>query len=99
MRSCLRHLKKQLDDKDRASKAAVCADVVEEVKALFAANPKTPIIVQELKAYSNTKASLLIIFIVLKLFCLIMPRMVVSCSKQNGVVVTVVIWWRYLVQI
>ncbi|XP_021935281.1 alanine--tRNA ligase, cytoplasmic isoform X2 [Zootermopsis nevadensis] len=56
MRSCLRHLKKQLDDKDRASKAAVCADVVEEVKALFAANPKTPIIVQELKAYSNTKA-------------------------------------------
>jgi D-ribose pyranose/furanose isomerase RbsD len=59
MRSNLKRLKKQLDDKDRASKAAVSADVVEEVKALLAANPKAPVIVGELKAYSNTKVSLL----------------------------------------
>jgi hypothetical protein len=71
MRSNLKHLKKQLDDKDRASKAAVCADVVEEVKALFVANPKSPVIVRELKAYTNTKVSLLIICIVWDLFCFI----------------------------
>jgi hypothetical protein len=81
MRSNLKHLKKQLDDKDRASKAAVCADVVEEVKALFAANPKAPIIVRELKAYSNTKVSLFVIFIVWDVFCFITLRMIVSCTK------------------
>ncbi|PNF25968.1 Alanine--tRNA ligase, cytoplasmic [Cryptotermes secundus] len=56
MRTNLKHLKKQLDDKDRASKAEVTAKVLEEVKALLAGNPKAPVIVQELKAYSNAKA-------------------------------------------
>lgn len=56
MRSNLKCLKKQLDDKVRASKAAVSANVIEEVKALLTANPKAPVIVQELRAYSNTKA-------------------------------------------
>lgn len=59
MRTSLKHLKKQLDDKDRASKAEVTANVLEEVKALLAGNPKAPVIVQELKAYSNTKVRLL----------------------------------------
>jgi hypothetical protein len=62
MRSNLKHLKKQLDDKDRASKAEVTANVLEEVKALLADNPKAPVIVQELKAYSNTKVRLLAIY-------------------------------------
>jgi hypothetical protein len=57
MRSNLKCLKKQLDDKVRASKAAVSANVIEEVKALLTANPKAPVIVQELRAYSNTKVS------------------------------------------
>jgi hypothetical protein len=61
MRSNLKHLKKELDDKDRASKAAVSANVVEKVKALLAGNPNALVIVQELKAYSNTKVSLLAI--------------------------------------
>ena len=57
MRSNLKCLKKQLDDKDRASKAAVSANVIEEVKALLTANPEAQVIVQELRAYSNTKVS------------------------------------------
>lgn len=56
MRSNLKCLKKQLDDKDRASKAAVSANVIEEVKTLLTANSEAPVIVQELRAYSNTKA-------------------------------------------
>jgi hypothetical protein len=57
MRSNLKCLKKQLDDKDRASKAAVSANVIEEVKALLNANPKASFIVHQLRAYSNTKVS------------------------------------------
>jgi hypothetical protein len=55
MRTNLKHLKKELDDKDRASKAEVSAKVVEEVKAILAGNSNTLVLVQELKAYSNTK--------------------------------------------
>lgn len=57
MRSNLKRLKKQLDDKDRASKAAVSANVIEEVKVLLTGNPTASVIVQELRAYSNTKVS------------------------------------------
>ncbi|XP_069688012.1 alanine--tRNA ligase, cytoplasmic [Periplaneta americana] len=56
MRTNLKQLKKQLDDKDRAAKAAVTADVVEEVKAILVSNVNAPFIVRELKAFSNTKA-------------------------------------------
>jgi hypothetical protein len=87
MRSNLKCLKKQLDDKDRASKAAVCADVVEEVKALFAANPKTPVIVQELKAYSNTKVSPVIVSVLWDLFCLFYCSEYDDCTEQMAVIV------------
>jgi alanyl-tRNA synthetase len=62
MRSNLKCLKKQLDDKDRASKAAVSANVIEEVKALLAANPEARVIVQQLRAYSNTKVKCFVVY-------------------------------------
>jgi hypothetical protein len=61
MRTNLKHLKKELDDKDRASKAEVSAKVVEEIKSILAGNSNAPVLVQELKAYSNTKVRLLTI--------------------------------------
>ena len=57
----MKGLKKQLDDKDRASKAAVSADVIEEAKALVSANLNAPFLVKELKALSNTKVNLSIV--------------------------------------
>ncbi|PSN35457.1 Alanine--tRNA ligase [Blattella germanica] len=56
LRTTLKGLKKQLDDKDRASKAAVSADVIEDAKAFITANPNIPVVVRELKAFSNSKA-------------------------------------------
>lgn len=56
MRTILKNLKKTLDDKDRAAKAAVAVKVVEEIKDFVKANPSLPILVKELKAFNNTKA-------------------------------------------
>lgn len=56
IRNTLKNLKKTLDDKDRAAKAAVAAQVVEEIKEFVNANPNLPILVKELKAFNNTKA-------------------------------------------
>lgn len=56
MRNCLKTLKKQLDDKERALKNAVSVTVIEKVKELCAANPDSPILVEKLEAYNNTKA-------------------------------------------
>ncbi|PNF13707.1 hypothetical protein B7P43_G15040 [Cryptotermes secundus] len=56
MRTNLNHLRKQLTDKDQARTAEITANVLEEVKALLAGNPKALVIVQELKAYSSKKA-------------------------------------------
>lgn len=56
MRNVLKSLKKQLDDKERAGKAAIAANVVEKAKELCMANKDAPILVQQLHAYSNTKA-------------------------------------------
>ncbi|XP_077289873.1 alanine--tRNA ligase, cytoplasmic [Arctopsyche grandis] len=56
IRNVLKGLKKQLDDKDRATKAAVLVTVAEKAKELCLANPEAKFLVQELKAFNNTKA-------------------------------------------
>lgn len=56
IRNSLKTLKKNLDDKDRAAKAAVANKVVDEIKEFVKANPNLPILVKELKAFNNTKA-------------------------------------------
>ncbi|XP_050675735.1 alanine--tRNA ligase, cytoplasmic [Leptidea sinapis] len=56
MRNILRTLKKQIDDKERAAKAATLNLVTEKAKELCLKNESSLIIVEELKAYSNTKA-------------------------------------------
>nr|CAI5863797.1 unnamed protein product [Callosobruchus analis] len=56
MRGTLKNLKKALDDRERAVKAAVANEVVEQVKKFLNANPNLQILVQELNAFSNTKA-------------------------------------------
>lgn len=56
LRNVLKNLKKSLDDKERAAKAAIATQVVEDAKALVQANANVSILVHEFKAYSNTKA-------------------------------------------
>lgn len=56
IRNTLKTLKKKLDDKDRAAKAAVANQVVDQVKEIVKANINIPVIVLELKAFNNTKA-------------------------------------------
>lgn len=56
MRQVLKQLKKSLDDKERSVKAAVANAVVETVQQLIESNVGTPILVEVLKAFSNTKA-------------------------------------------
>lgn len=55
-RNVLKALKKQLDDKERAGKAAIATNVAEKAKELCLAHPNIPVLVQELHAFSNTKA-------------------------------------------
>lgn len=57
MRNTLKLLKKQLDDKERNDKAAIAGKVVEEAKALAAANNNAPVLVKHLNASSNTKVN------------------------------------------
>ncbi|XP_053625489.1 alanine--tRNA ligase, cytoplasmic isoform X2 [Plodia interpunctella] len=56
LRSMLKSLKKQLDDKERASKAAVITEVTEKAKDLCLQQKNSDVIVAELKAFGNTKA-------------------------------------------
>ncbi|EDW78149.1 uncharacterized protein Dwil_GK24844 [Drosophila willistoni] len=56
MRNLLKSLKKTLDDKERALRAAVSVTVVERAKALCEENPTATVLVQQLEAYNNTKA-------------------------------------------
>lgn len=56
IRNNLKTLKKNLDDKDRAAKAAVSVKVVDEIKNFVTENPGLPVLVKELKAFNNTKA-------------------------------------------
>lgn len=56
IRNALKQLKKTLDDKERAAKAAIANNVVEEIKEFLKTNPDLPIIVKQLNAFNNTKA-------------------------------------------
>ncbi|KAL1490632.1 hypothetical protein ABEB36_013293 [Hypothenemus hampei] len=56
IRNHLKTLKKNLDDKERAAKAAIANKVVDEIKEFIKQNPNLPVLVKELKAFSNTKA-------------------------------------------
>lgn len=56
LRTILNGIKKTLDDKERAAKAAVAALVVEKAKELCQAAPNAPYLVQKLDAFNNTKA-------------------------------------------
>lgn len=56
LRNTLKGLKKFLDDKERAGKAAIANRVVEDAKLLIEAHRDAPILVHEFKAFSNTKA-------------------------------------------
>lgn len=56
MRNVLKNLKKNLDDKERALKAAVAVTVLEKAKEICTTNPNVPFLVQQFEAYNNTKA-------------------------------------------
>lgn len=56
MRKMLKDLKKALDDKERAAKAAIANAVVENVQRIIEKNVGCPVLVQVVQAYSNTKA-------------------------------------------
>lgn len=56
MRNNLKNLKKQLDDMERAQKAAILQEVVEETKNIIQSNSKLRFMVHELKAFGNAKA-------------------------------------------
>lgn len=56
MRNVLKNLKKALDDKERALKAAVAVTVLEKAKEICTTNPNVPFLVQQFDAYNNTKA-------------------------------------------
>ncbi|CAG5021707.1 unnamed protein product [Parnassius apollo] len=56
LRNMLKNLKKQLDDKERASKAMIITQVTEKAKELCLEEKASQVIVAELNALSNTKA-------------------------------------------
>ncbi|XP_026738557.1 alanine--tRNA ligase, cytoplasmic [Trichoplusia ni] len=56
LRTMLKNLKKQLDDKERAAKAITVTQVTEKAKELCEQNKESKVIVTELKAFGNTKA-------------------------------------------
>lgn len=56
MRNELKAVKKAIDDKDRARKAALLTEVVESVKSLLTSNPDLPYLVYELNAMAQNKA-------------------------------------------
>ena len=56
LRGMLKKIKKEIDDADRAKKAAVMGEVVDHTKALLNANPNLPYLVYNLDAFANNKA-------------------------------------------
>lgn len=56
LRTMLKNLKKQLDDKERAAKAITATLVTEKAKEICEQNKESKVIVSELKAFANTKA-------------------------------------------
>ncbi|XP_020285640.1 alanine--tRNA ligase, cytoplasmic isoform X2 [Pseudomyrmex gracilis] len=56
MRAMLKELKKSLDDKERAAKAAIANTVVETAQAIIQSKVGCQVLVEVLEAHSNTKA-------------------------------------------
>lgn len=56
MRNRLKAVKKAIDDKDRARKAALLGEVVDKAKAVLVANPDLPYLVYQLDACAQNKA-------------------------------------------
>ncbi|XP_052864550.1 alanine--tRNA ligase, cytoplasmic [Anopheles cruzii] len=56
LRTVLKGMKKTLDDRERAAKAAVAGEVIERAKELSEAHREATFLVERLEAYSNTKA-------------------------------------------
>ena len=56
MRKELKALKKELDDKERAAKAAIANSVIEAANQIALKRKGTPVIVEVLNALNNTKA-------------------------------------------
>lgn len=56
MRATLKELKKSLDDKERAAKAAIANKVVETAQSIIQSKIGCQILIEVLEAYSNTKA-------------------------------------------
>ncbi|XP_012235139.1 alanine--tRNA ligase, cytoplasmic isoform X2 [Linepithema humile] len=56
MRNMLKELKKSLDDKERAAKAAIANTVVETAQSIIESKLGCQVLVEVLEAYSNTKA-------------------------------------------
>ncbi|CAH2066593.1 unnamed protein product, partial [Iphiclides podalirius] len=56
LRNTLKGFKKQLDDKERASKAMIVTQVIEKTKEICLEEKSSDVIVTELKASGNTKA-------------------------------------------
>ncbi|XP_029635382.1 alanine--tRNA ligase, cytoplasmic isoform X1 [Octopus sinensis] len=56
LRSKLKEIKKVLDNRDKARKAAILNEVVEETKQMIAKNPDQHVIIHQFKPGSNAKA-------------------------------------------
>lgn len=56
MRNTLKSMRKTIDDKERALRAAVSTQVVELTKEICLKSPNTPYLVHQFKAFNNTKA-------------------------------------------
>ncbi|KAM3959019.1 alanine--tRNA ligase, cytoplasmic [Aphomia sociella] len=56
LRNMLKNIKKQLDDKERASKAIIINQVTEKAKEMCLQDKGSDVIVAELNAFGNTKA-------------------------------------------
>lgn len=56
MRNTLKELKKSLDDKERAAKAAVATTVVKTAQSIIESKVGCQVLVEVLEAYNNTKA-------------------------------------------
>ncbi|XP_011689776.1 PREDICTED: alanine--tRNA ligase, cytoplasmic isoform X2 [Wasmannia auropunctata] len=56
MRNALKELKRSLDDKERAAKAAVATTVVKTAQSIIESKVGCEVLIEVLEAYSNTKA-------------------------------------------
>merc|ERR1719385_46687 len=83
MRNKLKALKKTVDDRDKAKKAAVMTEIVETAKALCNANKEAPFIVYELNAYAQNKA-LDGALKQVKAICPNVPTLFISADKEAG---------------